>query len=260
VIHSIMKAIDILSLFSTNEPRLTLTEISQRLDLPKSTAHNILATLVAGGFIERAENEQYALGTSVIVLAQSARVNVEIRDRAAPLLRQLADLSNESTYLTVREQDHVLYIYAVESPRRLLARTAVGDRVPMYCTSVGKAILAYLDKSEVAEIVERTGLKPFTPNTLTELEKLLEDLSLTRQRGYALDRSEHELNVYCVGAPIFGSDGQVFGACSVSGIDPEILHSRLPELSNQVILTAQDISRRMGYVPTKLSQLMALPF
>ena len=145
MIHSIAKALEILALFGATRPRLTLTEISLRMSIPKSTAHNILATLVSYGYIERAENEEYALGTTVVTLAQNARVNIEIRDRAAPLLRHLADITNESTYLTVREKEHVLYIYAVESPRRLLARTAVGERIPMYCTSVGKAILSGLE-------------------------------------------------------------------------------------------------------------------
>lgn len=259
MIHSITKALDILGLYSAQKPRLSLTEISQSLAIPKSTAHHILATLLSYGYIERVENDEYALGTRIITLTQNARVNIEIRDRAAPLLRQLADSSKESTYLTVRENGHVLYIYALESPRRLLARTAVGERVPMYCTSVGKAILSCLKQEEVEDIIARSELHPFTENTLTSLESLLEDLRLTQERGYALDHAEHESNVYCIGAPIFGGDTNVVGACSVSGIDPEIIGSRLEELSNQVVLAAQEISRRMGYVPQKFSHIIGLP-
>ncbi len=259
MIHSITKALDILSLFSAQKPRLSLTEISHTLAIPKSTAHHILATLVSSGYIERVENDEYALGTRVIVLTQNARVNIEIRDRAAPLLRQLADLSKESTYLTIWENENVLYIYALKSPRRLLARTAVGERVPMYCTSVGKAILSCLRQDEVIEIMKRLKMTPFTENTLTTLDSLLADLALTRQRGYALDHAEHESNVFCIGAPIFSGDSKVVGACSVSGVDPEIVGARLGELSNQVVLTAQEISRRMGYVPQKFSYVLSLP-
>ena len=102
-------------------------------------------------------------------------------------------------------------------------------------------------------------LKPITENTLTNLESLLRDLNLTRQRGYSLDHAEHESNVFCIGAPIYGGDSSVIGACSVSGVDPEIVGSRLSELSNQVVYTAQEISRRMGFVPQKLSQLFSFP-
>ncbi len=256
MINSILKALDILDLFSAAEPRLSLGEISRRLDMPKSTVHHLLATLVARGFIERVDNDQYALGTAVIHLAQSARVNVELRDRAAPLLRQLADTCHESTYLTVRDGDDLLYIYAIESPRRLLARTAVGEYVPMHCTSNGKAILAHLDPAEVVAIAGRRGLAVFTRNTITQLPDLLQDLERVRQRGYALDAEEHELKTYCVGVAIFDGSQRVIGACSVSGNDPQIIDHRLAEIASQVRYTAQEISRRMGFVPGAASQII----
>ena len=122
MIKSVAKAIDIMRAFSPSEPRLTLAEIARRRGLPKSTVHNLLATLLAYGFIEKAGDDYYALGTAIIALTQAVRVNVELRDRAAPLLRELADACRESVYLTVLDRDHCLYIYAIESPKRLLAR------------------------------------------------------------------------------------------------------------------------------------------
>ena len=201
MINSILKAIDIMNLFSTSEPCLSLGEISKRLGLPKSTAHHLLATLLSRGFIEKVNGDQYALGTAIMGLTQAVRVNVELRDRAAPLLRDLADTSRKSAYLTVRDGDYCLYIYAVESPHRLLARTAVGDRALMHCTSVGKAILAFLTTEEVREIVARTGLPTFTNATITDVDALCENLEKTRARGYALDCEEHETGTFCIGAP-----------------------------------------------------------
>ncbi len=100
--------------------------------MPKSTVHSLLNTLLADGFVEQVEDGSYALGTAVIVMTQSVRVNVELRDRAAPHLRELADQCAESVYLTIRDGDYVLYIYAIESSRRLIARTAVGDRAYLH--------------------------------------------------------------------------------------------------------------------------------
>jgi DNA-binding IclR family transcriptional regulator len=256
VINSILKALDILALFSAAEPRLSLAEISRRLDMPKSTVHHLLATLMTRSFIERVDNDQYALGTAPIHLAQSARVNVELRDRAAPLLRQLADTGHESTYLTVRDGDELLYMYAIESPRRLLARTAIGEHVPMHCTSNGKAILAHMDVTEVTAIAGRQGLPAFTCNTLTHLPDLLQNLELVRKRGYALDTEEHELKTFCVGVAIFDGSQRVIGACSISGNDPQIIDRRLAEIAPQVQYTAQEISRRMGFVPGAPSQII----
>jgi len=255
MIKSVAKAMEILNLFSSEEPRLSLSQIAQRLNIPKATAHNILATLMQYDFIEKTSDDRYALGNAIIAMTQAVRVNVELRDRAAPLLRQLADECRETVYLTTLDGGSALYIYAVESPRRLLARTAVGERVPLHCTSVGKAILAFLDEESVTKIIELQGLPAFTERTITDKEILYQELAETRQRGYAIDRGEHEVGTYCVGAPILDSERQVIGACSISGTDPEIVGERMEELGQRIMQVAHEISRRMGYVPNRLSAL-----
>lgn len=256
MIQSVSKAIAILEAFRPEEPRLSLSELSQRLRMPKTTVHHLLNTLAAHGLIEKTDDGRYALGAAIISLTQAVRINVELRDRAAPLLRELADACRESVYLMVLDGDHGLYIYAIESPRRLLARTAVGDRVPLHCTSLGKAILSALPEEEMEEIVARVGLPRFTPATITTLEALRQELAETRERGYAIDHGEHEKGIYCVGAPILRHDGRVIGACSVSGQDPAIAGDRAAELARLVVHTAQEISRRMGYVATRPSSII----
>ena len=259
MIKSVRKALDIVGLFSPNEPRLALAEISARLGLPRSTAHNLLSTLLACGLIEKTDNDEYALGRAVIALTQAVLVNVELRDRAAPLLRELADYCRQSVYLTVRDGDYCLYIYAVESPRRLLARTAVGDRAHLHCTSVGKAILAFLPEDEARSIVGRVGLPAPTSHTITDIESLLAELERTRARGFSIDNEEHELNTFCIGAPVLDENGQVIGSLSVSGADPELLQGRLDDMSAHVMYTAQEVSRRMGYVPARPSSVAIAP-
>ncbi len=252
MVNSVLKAIKIMNLFNASESRLSLADVSSRLEMPKSTAHNLLNTLLSEGYIEKVDGDLYALGTAPLVLTQNIRVNVEIRDPAAPLLRKLADGTRESVYLTVKDGDYALYIYAIESPQRLLARTAVGDRAPLHCTSVGKAILAFLPEAEVEAIVAEVGLPAFTANTIDDLGDLKAELEKTRERGYAVDTKEHEPNTYCVGAPIFDRKGRVIASCSISGNDPSIVTDRLSDLSTQVRGTAQEISRRMGYVPSRV--------
>ena len=259
MINSVLKAIDILQAFSPSEPRLTLAEIAGRLGMPKSTTHNLLATLLSCGFVEKVDADRYALGTAVVALTQAVRVNVELRDRAAPLLRDLADQCRESVYLTVLDGDYGLYIYAVESPNRLMARTAVGDRAHLHCTSVGKAMLAYLPADEVEAIVARVGLPASSARTITRLDDLREELAATRARGFAIDNQEHEPRTFCIGAPIFDAGGRVIAACSISGADPEILGRRLPELSQRVREVAQEASRRMGFVPPRQALVLAPP-
>lgn len=249
MIQSVVKAVKIMNLFSTSDPQLSLAEISKRLNMPKSTAHNLLNTLLSEGLIEKVNNDHYALGRAVIALTQNVLVNVELRDRAAPLLRQLADSCDESVYLAIKDGNHMLYIYAIESSQRLLARSAVGDRAMMHCTGLGKAILAYLPQEDVSSINAATGMPRFTENTFSEIDTLQAELKNTRQRGYSMDNQEHEMNTFCVAGPIFDAAGQIIGACSVSGADPEIINGRAKVIANEVMHTAQEISRRMGYVP-----------
>lgn len=253
MINSVVKAIRILNLFSAAEPRLSLATISARMEMPKSTVHNLLNTLLAQGFIEKVDGDHYALGAAPLSLTQRIRVNVEVRDPAAPLLRHLADVTHESVYLTVLDGDFALYIYAIESPQRLEARTAVGNRAHLHCTAVGKAMLAHLAEEECSAILARQGLPAFTPLTITDAALLAEELALTRRRGFSIDCEGHERGAYCIGAPIFAAQGTVLGACSVSGVDPEIIAGRLDVIAPQVLQTAQQISRLMGFVPMRRS-------
>lgn len=249
MIQSVLKAIEIMKLFSPDRPALSLAEISDQLAYPKTTIHTILKTLESEEFVDRLENGMYSLGTAIIPMTQSIRVNVQLRDRAAPLLRELGEFCGESIYLTIRKGSFCLYIYAIESSDRLMARTAVGDTMPMHCTSVGKAILSFLPKQEVFRILEESGLPSYNTHTIATSDRLIEELELTRKRGYAIDNSEHEEGVYCLGAPIFNERGEPFASCSISGTDKDIITEHLDRFSAGIRYTAQEISRRMGFVP-----------
>ena len=250
MIGSILKALEIMELFRPDEPYLSLAEISSRLGYPKTTLHTILNTLESKGYIERGRNGIYALGTSIIPLTQSVRVNSRIRARAAPLLRELGDCSKQSVYLASLDDMACLYIYAIATKNRLIARTAIGERVLMHYTSVGKSMLAFLPEAQVDAIVNRHGLPQATESTITTPERLKEELAIIRSRGYATDEAEHEPHVYCIGCPIFNAEGEVVAACSVSGLDIQIVTELRESLSAAVRHTAQEISRRMGFIPS----------
>jgi IclR family transcriptional regulator, acetate operon repressor len=258
-INSVVNAVRILQLFGRDEPWLALGEISRQMGLGKSTTHNLLNTLVACKLVEKDNEGRYALGTQIIALTQGVRINIELRDLAAPLLRRLAETAKESVYLAVLDETHALYIYAIESSDRLRARTAVGDRAMLHCTSVGKAMLSALPAAQLEQIVTAVGLPAYTANTITNLDALRQELAVTAQRGYSIDCSEHEADYYCIGAPIFDRRGQGIAACSVSGTDPTIVGRRLDEIAAQVVHTAQEISRYMGFVPPRRSALAPLP-
>jgi len=249
MISSVLKAIEVLEAFSPEEPFLSLAELSEKLGYPKSTIHTILKTLESKRYIEKSQTGVYSLGLAVIPMTQAVRVNVELRDRAAPFLRELGNFCGESIYLAIKDGDTILYIYAIESSNRLLARTAVGERTQMHFTSVGKAILAFLPSEEVEAIVDRQGMPKTTEYSISSKEMLFKDLERIRENGYSVDDAEHEKDTYCLGAPIFDHTGKVIGACSISGNDKEILGTNRDRFSAGLRFTAQSISRQMGFMP-----------
>lgn len=253
-----VKALDILEQFAPEKSSLSLSDISRNTGFPKSTVHSILSTFLSKGYVEQNENGLYALGKKIIILTRSVMVNTDLRDRAAPYLRKLAGTCGQSIYLTCPYQGQLLYIYAIETESRLLARTAVGDLVPLHCTANGKSIAAFLSITERKALFEQTPLQAFTPYTITSYDELERELSEVSQMGFAVDRQEHELGTFCLGTPIFDSNSKIIGACSISGQDQEIIKSKMEEFSSLLINTAQEISWRMGFVPSHPSMVAAI--
>jgi DNA-binding IclR family transcriptional regulator len=261
MIKSVLKAIDILQLFSIEKPTMTLSEISSALDMNKSSAHTMLATLMSKGFIEK-NGDSYFLGKALISMTQGVLVNVDIRDRAAPFLRELAENCKDTVYLTVPDGYYCLYIYAIESIQRLQARSAIGNRVPYHCTSVGRALLAHMPQNRVEEIISVTGLPKYTDLTITTKDELYAELENIRKQGYGIDLGQHDENVYCIGAPIFGERGQVIASCSLASLNQEMVKEKLDLYSTYLLYTTQEISRRMGYVydNTNYQHIIENPF
>lgn len=252
--NSLLRSIDVLMEFSRSTPTMGVTELSARLGMPKSTTHRILNTLMSRGLVEKLPHEQYALGKAIIALSQSVWVNVNIRDRAAAVARSLAEESRESVYVGVPDDDHVLYVYAVETSQRLTARTAVGDRAPFHCTAVGKAMLAFLPQIERERILDAVPLVACTPKSITERHRLDEELHLIRDRGFAIDDEEHEPSTRCIAAPFWEAENRVAGAISISGRNADLITGQLlAERSQIVVQAARSISLRLGFVESRPS-------
>jgi DNA-binding IclR family transcriptional regulator len=252
--NSLLKSIDVLMEFSRSTPTLSVTELSTRLGLPKSTTHRILATLLSRGLVERLPNERYALGKTIVALSQSVWVNVNIRDRAAAVARTLAEETRESVYVGVQDNESVLYVYAVETSQRLTARTAVGDRAPFHCTAIGKAMMAHFPEAQLAAVLDASPLVACTPKSITDRSRLAEELEQIRERGFAIDDEEHEPATHCIAAPFWEAENNVVGAISISGRHRRLITTQLPERSQLVIQAARAISLRLGYVESRPSR------
>jgi DNA-binding IclR family transcriptional regulator len=248
-VKSVLRAIEILDCLAV-DPDMTLSEIARALKAPKSTAFEIITTLLERGIIEKGhDRNRYRLGLRVFELGRKAQVGLEIRSIATPLMAALNCAVDEAVHLTVPDAGDVLYIESFQSSKSLRTYSAIGVRAPMHCTGVGKAILAFLQKDEVEQIIASKGLRRFTANTITSTSALFRELQATRERGFSIDDGEHEDGVRCVGAPIRDHTGRVVASLSISAPMQRLPRRAIPNYGRRVVAVARQISRGLGCPP-----------
>ena len=243
---TVVKAFAILDVLASNrEGGTSLKEASRQLGMSKSTTHRYLTTLEELGVVERDERDRFRLGLRLIELAATFLSDQDLQNVSEPFLTQLAAQTQETVHLAVPFADEVVYIAKIDSPHAIRMASHIGARVPLYCTSLGKAILAWYPPDQVEEIISR-GLPPRTPHTVASAEALRAELQRVRAQGFAVDDQENEMGVRCVGAPVFDYTARVIGAISVSGPASRISPERSLELGPLVRDAASEVSRRMG--------------
>jgi DNA-binding IclR family transcriptional regulator len=250
VVQSVSHAIDVLEAFKGDEDELGVTELSSRLGLPKNNIFRLLVTLELRGYIEQNRSTgNYRLGIKTFELGQIFRRRMGLLKQAHPVLEELEAKCNESTYLAIIQDGMVVYVDMVETTHSVRIVPKLGQRVPAYCTAVGKMQLAYESQDEVERILDKIGLKPLTPNTITDKQQLLEHLKQVAKQGYAIDNEELEEEVKCVAAPVRDYTGQVIASICISGPIQRMSDKRIQdELLDLVKTAAQEVSSRLGYV------------
>ena len=246
-IQTYQKMMDVLECFSTVERQLSLAQIAQTVDLPRTTVHRILTALREIGFIEQdIRGGNYALGIRLFELGSLALANMDLHREAKPFVDRLARLAGEAVHLGVFNGREIVVVEREEGADHPVASATRIETAPAYCTGVGKAVLAFQDPQVTAKVV-KNGLKRYTNNTITTTPVLERELARIRKQGYAIDNGEHEIWVRCVAAPIRNAGGRVFAGISVTGPADRISDDRIPILSEQVMQTADSISRHLGY-------------
>ena len=232
-VQSLERALDILERLSRSKSELGVSEIGPAVKLANGTAHRLLATLVHRGYArQNPETRKYALGIKALALAINVRE--QLGPMARPFLRELTEISRESSNLAALDRNSVVYIEQVPAPRLVRMFTEPGNRVPPHSSGTGKVLLAYQSEETIDSITRQTGLPRFTPHTITDAEQLKSELEGIRQQGYAVDSEEMEEGVRCLAAPVFGPDGSILAAMSVSGpagrLDEDRLEVLIPHI------------------------------
>ncbi|GGS57205.1 IclR family transcriptional regulator [Planobispora rosea] len=225
---------------------LTLSRLAEALGLSKSTVLRLAVPLVEAGLLDRDRRSgAYRLGHGALRLGQAYLSTLDLRSVAAEETRELMRQVDETVHLVVYEPPYVVYIDKVENESKVRMASRVGSRGRLYCTAVGKAILAWQPEAVVEETVA-AGMPALTRYTITDPVRLRTELARIRQRGYAVDDRENEPEVRCVAAPIFNHDDAATAAVSVSGLTSRITAARVRDLGPLVARAALGISRKLG--------------
>jgi len=213
-LKTLERGLRVLSAFSPVKPNLSLKEIADILGDDSSTAYRFVYTLDALGYIERdAETRLYHVTPKVYALAISLVGPRNLKKISLPYLERLRNRTGETAVLSVRDGTEAVIIEVVETHHSLAPRGWLGGRVPIYCSAMGKALVAYLPENELVSLLAVMPLVPRTPQTIVDRLQLLSDLEKTRERGWALNNEEYHLGVMSVGAPIFSGERIVAALC-----------------------------------------------
>ena len=251
-VQSIERIFDILELLSQERRGITLTEIGKRLDLHKSTVFRLMSVLRTRGYIEKGNDNLYRLGVRFIELSSSYLNNIELKTEAEPILRNLSNMTGQTVYLATLQNNEVVYLDKVEQHNSLRKYAIVGQRRPLYCTSLGKAMIMHQKDEEIRALFQDVSFERFTANTIQDLPTLLDELHCSLDRGWAFDDEEYEPGIQCLGAPIRDYRGIVIGAVSVAMI---CINEKMPteKVAPLVIRAAREISHRLGWIESLLS-------
>ena len=246
-LSSVANSLRLIRAFSEDHYEIGISDLAKRLGLAKSTVHRLASTLLDQGMLEQnAGDGKYRLGLALFELGTLVRRKMDFTMEARPFLRTLMEKTGETVHLAILDHDSVLYIISMESKQALRMGSKVGTRVPVHCTAVGKALLAFQPEPEIARIIAR-GLAASTPNTIADPHALQRELASVRARTYAIDDEESEVGLRSIAAPVRNDSGNVIAAISIAGPVHRMTRKTLLGWARELTGAAEAVSQRLGW-------------
>ena len=213
--------------------------------------HRLLASLEGKRFVERDQSTGlYRLGLRSLQMAYLTLEHNDLRRLSAPFLHRLSQQYRENVNLAVLDGSDVIYIDIVDSPQRVKLAAAIGQRLPAFCTASGKAILAYLAKEKVQQILA-SGMPAHTPNTIQSPDAYFENMQCTRERGFAISEQEYEVGINAVAAPIYTGSKEPVGSISIAGPSYRFTLDVMLDIGAKVVAIAQEIAKEIRLVTNR---------
>jgi IclR family transcriptional regulator, KDG regulon repressor len=244
-IRAVERALDILMCFSSTSSELTMTQISEKVGMNKSTVHRLLATLEAKRFVQRdPATGMYQPGNQLLQMAFLTLEKLDIKNIAAPYMKRLNEMHRETITLSILDDSDVVYSAVLESPQTVKLAAKPGQRLPAFCTASGKVMMAYSDEAVVRKFFDR-GFHEYTKYTVRNSETFIHIFQLVRDRGFAYSEQEFEEGINAVAAPILDRNLRPIAAIAVAGPAYRLSVERMLEIGPSVAAAGKELSQEL---------------
>jgi IclR family transcriptional regulator, KDG regulon repressor len=250
ILKSVNKAFEVLDCFKHNSSDYSINELARKLRVSKGTIHRIIITAQKCGYIEQnPETQRYQLGMKVFELGSVVAKRMNLRDESKPFLKNLSELTGETSFIVIRNGYEAVGIDRVEGHNYLrMLFLEIGKTMPLYIGAGPKVLLAHMNDDEIDRYIRKSELTRWTKYTVVDPEKIWEDIHSIREKGFALSMEDVTMGAAAVGAPIRNEHEKVIGAVSISGSSIHYEGENLVRLVDAVKDAGVEISRRMGYL------------
>lgn len=247
-IKSVEKVLNLLELLSDNK-EMSITEIGKKLHMGLSTVYRMLTTLKYRGYvIQNQQTSKYTLAIKLFVLGSKVQSAMNLVNLVTPFLQKLSQHTNESINFSILEDREVVCLSKIESPEVLRTDIKIGARLPAHCTSVGKALLAFLSERKFTMLYGKDNIKlpTPTPNSISSVMELKKCLKKIKKDRYATDKEEFKIGINCIGVPILNNEDKSIAGISVTGPSSRFNLSEIKKIKNTVINISRDISHKLN--------------
>lgn len=248
IVKSVMKALLIMEELD-RAGKLSLGELSARLHMDKATVHRLVNTMKEAGYInQNPVSKEYTNSLKLLAMGSRAMQENGVEQTARPYVKELAEQTSETVNLGIMAGHEVIYIDKLESTFTIKVGLDIGTSVPCYCSGLGKIMLACTEQEKLLKILNSVTFEAYTDQTITNKEQLLQELAVSRQRGYSLDNEEYVVGLICFGAPILNYHGEPAAAISISCPQYRYDEKRHKLLYAELVMdAARKISAQLGY-------------
>ena len=255
------RALTVLEMMVQSNRGFTLSEVSRKLLLPKSSTYLILTTLERRGYLQKdSHSRRYRLGLKLVSLSRTAmeHLQLQLQEEARPFLQSLMHKTGFCAHIAVLEENEAIIIEKINAPGpHRITTTWPGQRVPAHCTGIGKAMIAYVSNEVFDRQISSKTLWKYNKNTIILMRKLKQDLEDTKKRGYSVSNEESQIGFRGIGAPVFDVTGKVVAGISIDGTVLEIPTELVPSLGRVVQQTAAAISEYLAHGNSLVSESKA---